>query len=143
MSVVTRIIGRIYGLLYPFLYRLSRGQISRLFGGGDVLLITTTGGESDKDHTIAIWYLRDMNSLILIASNGGRPEHPSWCLNLDKDPLCLVQILGSRVPMIAENVRLEERVVLWDRAIAMYPRYADLQKRTDRLFPLVRLKKAS
>lgn len=143
MSLVTRLTDRIYGLLYIPIYRLSRGRMSRLFGGGDVLLLTTTDRESGKGHTITIWYLQDVDSLILVASNGGRPEHPGYYLNLEKDPRCLVQVLGTRTAMIAEKVRPEDREALWERAIAMYPRYADLQQWTERLFPLLRLKKAS
>ncbi|MBI4298261.1 MAG: nitroreductase family deazaflavin-dependent oxidoreductase [Chloroflexi bacterium] len=139
MILFTRLIGR----NHVRVYRLSRGLIGHRYRGGTVLLLTTTGRKSGKRNTIATFYMRDADDIILIASNGGRPTHPNWYLNLKENPRCLVQAGVKKYEMTGKTVvDHKERESLWKRAVAFYPTYLDYEKRTERHIQLVRLNKA-
>ncbi|MBI4298628.1 MAG: nitroreductase family deazaflavin-dependent oxidoreductase [Chloroflexi bacterium] len=121
-----RFFRRLIGRNMVRIYSVTRGLMGHRWVGGTVLLLITTGRKSGKRRTIATFYMRDADSIILIASNGGSPTHPSWYLNLKKNPRCLVQVLGQKQEMSAETTAdPKERQALWERAVVFYPTYLD------------------
>ncbi len=126
--------------IHTFVYRLTGGRIGGRMVGSPVLLLTTVGRKSGKERTLPLLYLADDETIVLVASNGGAAKHPLWWLNLQAHPQARVQI-GSRIlPMTATAAEGEERNRLWSRLIAMYPEYANYQKRTPREIPVVLLR---
>ena len=61
----------------------------------DMLLLTTRGSRTGKPHTVPLLYLRDGDTLVVIASWGGRPDHPDWYRNLSSDPRATVQVRSN------------------------------------------------
>ncbi len=55
------------------------------------LLLTTTGHRTGKPHTVPLFFLEHDGSLIVVASNYGRADHPGWSANLLRDPVGRVQ----------------------------------------------------
>lgn len=102
-----------------------------------MLLLTTTGRTTGRQHTVPLLYLRDGDRLVVIASYGGRPNHPEWYRNLLADPNATVQILEETRPVQATTMTPEERSVWWPRVVAAYGDYAGYQSRTDREIPVV------
>ena len=51
-------------------------------GSFPCLLLTTTGRKSQMPRTTPLIYGRDGENYVVIASQGGRPTHPAWYLNL-------------------------------------------------------------
>lgn len=102
-----------------------------------MLLSSTTGRVSGRPHTIPLLYLEEEEALVLVASWGGRPDHPEWYLNLLADPRAIVQVRGRRWPVRARTADLQERARWWPRLVAAYPGYAGYQSRTDRAIPVV------
>ena len=125
---------------HTFIYRLSGGRIGGRIVGGPVLLLTTIGRKSGKERTLPLLYLTDGNTIVLVASNGGVAKHPLWWLNLQAHPQARVQIRSRTLNMTATVAEGEERNRLWSRLVAMYPGYADYQKRTPREIPVVLLR---
>ena len=107
----------------------------------DYLLLTTTGRKSGKRHTVPLLFLRDGADLAVIASFGGKPRHPDWYWNLVNDPNVSVQIDRERFAATAREADAEERGRLWPRAVAVWPDYAEYQKRTDRRIAVVILER--
>ena len=126
-----------WSALHRALYRVTGGFLGRRLVDNDMLLLTTTGHRSGRLHTVPLLYLRDGRSLVVIASYGGRPHHPSWYDNLVAEPAVEVQIRSERVPMVARTATPEERSHWWPRVIAAYEGYATYQSRTDREIPVV------
>ncbi len=124
---------------HTFVYRLSGGRIGGRMVGSPVLLLTTIGRKSGKQRTLPLLYLADGATIVLVASNGGAAKHPLWWSNLQANPQAKIQI-GPRIQtMTATLAEGEERNRLWPRLVAMYPGYADYQKRTPREIPVVLL----
>jgi deazaflavin-dependent oxidoreductase (nitroreductase family) len=126
--------------LNVWVYRLSRGKfMGRFPSGAPVLLLTTTGRKSRQRRTAPLLYLKDGNDFVIVASQGGAPQHPGWFLNLEADPKAEVEIGAERFPVTARRVSEDEKAALWPRLVAIYAPYDQYQRRTTRPIPVVRL----
>jgi deazaflavin-dependent oxidoreductase (nitroreductase family) len=123
--------------LHTLLYRATRGRIGRRLVDNDMLLLTTTGHTTGKKHTVPLLYLDTGSSLIVIASWGGRPNHPHWYQNLLANPMATVRILGQTLPVVARSATENERRLWWPRVVEAYDGYETYQSRTSREIPLV------
>jgi deazaflavin-dependent oxidoreductase (nitroreductase family) len=131
---------RTFGALNTWVYRLSGGKLlGRFAGGAPVCLLTTLGRKSGQPRTAPLLYLVDGDDFVVVASQGGAPQHPGWYLNLTARPSAQVQI-GARIfAVTARTVSAEEKATLWPRLVAIYKPYEAYQQRTTRSIPLVRL----
>lgn len=126
--------------LHTTAYRLTKGRIGRRFVNNDMLLLTTRGRRSGRDHTVPLLYLRDGADAIVIASWGGRDHPPHWYSNLEREPRVRVQIDGARYTAVAEPLDEPDRTTWWLRAVEAYDGYRRYQRRTSRVIPVVRLR---
>ncbi|MGB3633021.1 MAG: nitroreductase family deazaflavin-dependent oxidoreductase [Rubrobacteraceae bacterium] len=120
-------------------YRATGGKLGGKMQGSPVLLLETTGRKSGKVRTTPLLYLPDGGNMVIVASKGGATKHPAWWLNLRANPETKVQLGSRTIEVRAEETVGEDRGRLWRRLVAMYPGYADYQRRTDREIPVVRL----
>ncbi len=130
---------RRWSRLHTLTYRATGGLVGKRLVNNDMLLLTTTGRTTGEPHTVPLLYLRDEESLLVIASYGGRDRHPDWYLNLIVDPRVQVRTPRSRKRMTARTVGTDERQVWWPRVVDAYDGYAVYQNRTHREIPLVLL----
>ena len=134
---------RVASALNVLIYRLSCGKwLGRFPSGAPVCLLTTKGRKSGRSRTVPLLYLSDGNDFIVVASQGGRPQHPGWYFNLEADPSGELMMGSRHLLVTAQPVSEEERAQLWPRMIAIYPPFRDYQRRTTRLIPVVRLSPA-
>jgi F420H(2)-dependent quinone reductase len=115
---------------------VSRFGLARRIGDVPILLLTTKGRRSGRLRTVPVMYVPGEQP-VLVASNGGSPSHPSWYLNLAAEPHAEIEIEGRRERVVARTVTGEEREPLWRQAVALYPAYANYQRRADRQLPVV------
>lgn len=127
--------------LQVFLYRLTGGKIGGTFRGAPILLLTTIGRKTGKKRTTPLLYVSDGNNLTVVASNGGRPQDPSWFFNLKKNPEAEIQIKKNQSKVRAKQASPEDRAKLWSLLTKMYPTYNDYQKKTTREIPVVILER--
>jgi deazaflavin-dependent oxidoreductase (nitroreductase family) len=125
--------------LHKSVYRATRGHIGRRLVDNDMMLLTTTGRTTGVTHTVPLLYLVDDDDLVVIASYGGREEHPEWYRNLVVTPLVSAQILGETIALDARTMSQRERHAWWPRIVAAYADYEVYQSRTNREIPVVRL----
>ena len=59
------------------MYRETDGELGYLWNGVPILLLTTTGRNSGEARTSALIFGRDGDDLLVIASMGGAPRHPT------------------------------------------------------------------
>ncbi|MCA9647380.1 MAG: nitroreductase family deazaflavin-dependent oxidoreductase [Polyangiaceae bacterium] len=121
-----------------WVYKKSGGKLGgRFLGGAPVCLLTTTGRKSGEPRTTPLLYIRDGESVVVVASQGGMPKHPLWYLNLQAKPECEVQIRRETLKLKARTASPEERAKLWPRLLEMYSDFEDYQSWTDRVIPVV------
>ncbi|MER6424390.1 nitroreductase/quinone reductase family protein [Streptomyces sp. NPDC001137] len=121
-------------------FRAHRGRVGGPFEGGRLLLLTTTGARTGTPHTTPVGYLPDGGDRVLvIASAAGSPKHPDWYHNLLAHPRVTVE--SGVFTYEAEAVVLagEERERAWARAVGADPGWAEYQKKTERIIPVVAL----
>lgn len=116
-------------------YWASGGEDGHIWNGFDgkgrfpCLLLTTTGRSSGKARTTPLIYGRDGESYVVIGSQGGRPKHPNWYLNLQSDPRVEVQVKDDVFTAEARTADAEERARLWPMMAEIYPPYDDYQEK--------------
>ena len=114
---------------------------SSSLGGPGVLptlLLTTKGRKSGQPRPLPLIYGKASESVVIIASKGGMPDHPHWFLNLEADPTCEVQIAAEHRAAVARIARGEERDRLWAMMAKIYPPYDEYKaKAVPREIPVV------
>ena len=106
--------------------------------GLPVVIFTMRGAKSGKIRKIPLMRVEHDGAYAMVASQGGAPEHPRWYYNLKAHPDELtVQDGPEPFDATARELTGEERELWWQRAVAAYPPYADYQRKTDRLIPVL------
>jgi deazaflavin-dependent oxidoreductase (nitroreductase family) len=74
-----------------------------------VLLLTTKGARTGREHVTPLNFSRDGNRYIVMASKGGSVTHPDWYRNLVADPLVTVEADAERFTAKATTSEGAER----------------------------------
>jgi len=119
------------------LYRLSGGTIGGQARHMPVLLLTTIGRKSGKQHTTALVYMPDGNAFVVVASNGGQAKLPNWWLNLRQSKQASIEVGRKQLRVSIQEANPEERQRLWPRVIAYRAGHETYQERTPYPLPLV------
>jgi len=121
-------------------FRAHHGRVGGPFEGGRLLLLTTTGARTGTPHTTPVGYLPDGGEHVLvIASAAGSPKHPDWYHNLLAHPQVTVESGVFTYEAQAVVLAGEEREQAWARAVEADPGWAEYQKKTERIIPVVAL----
>jgi deazaflavin-dependent oxidoreductase (nitroreductase family) len=105
--------------------------------GVPTLLLITVGRKTGKHRRTALIYGRNGDDYLVVASQGGASQHPSWYLNLEANPEVEVQVGDERFTARARPATEDEKPDLWKTMTAIWPSYDDYQTRTDRQIPVV------
>ena len=106
--------------------------------GLPVAIFTTRGAKSGKVRKLALMRVEHGGAYAMVASQGGAPKHPGWYYNVTAHPdELMVQDGPEPFDALARELKGAERQEWWDRAVAAYPPYADYQRRTDRVIPVL------
>ncbi|WP_432015825.1 nitroreductase/quinone reductase family protein [Streptomyces hydrogenans] len=122
-------------------FRTNAGRLGGPFEGWVLLLLTTTGARSGREHTTPLGFVEDGDRLLVVGSAGGSDRHPDWYRNVLAHPTVTVETGGEsgvdtwRATAVAATGA--ERDALFARVVAVAPGYADYQKATDRVLPVV------
>jgi deazaflavin-dependent oxidoreductase (nitroreductase family) len=101
------------------------------------LILTVTGRRSGAPRTFGLIYGEYGDDYVIVGSKGGAPTHPAWYFNILANPDVQVQIRDRKFHAKARVAEGEERAKLWAMMSGLYSGYADVQQKTDRLFPVV------
>jgi F420H(2)-dependent quinone reductase len=105
--------------------------------GLPVIIVTNRGRKTGAIRKTPLMRVADGDNYILVASQGGAPEHPQWYHNLKADPNVEIRDKTKVQPMrVREVVDPAERERLWNIAVKAYPPYQDYQNKTSRLIPV-------
>jgi deazaflavin-dependent oxidoreductase (nitroreductase family) len=123
-------------------FRANGGKVGGPFQGGDLLLLTTTGAKSGREHIAPLGYVRDGDLLLVIGSAGGASRHPAWYHNLLAHPLVRVEVGTEVFEAIAVPAEGARRERLFEHVVRAAPGYADYQTQTTRILPVVVLERS-
>jgi deazaflavin-dependent oxidoreductase (nitroreductase family) len=111
--------------------------------GIPVVVVTSVGAKSGKLRKNPVMRVEHDGAYAVVASKGGAPENPVWYHNLVANPQVELQDGPQKWDMTVRQVTGDERAAWWDRAVAVYPDYADYAKKTDREIPVFVAEKSS
>ena len=141
---------RVYGVVQQPLdrvvYRLTRGRTtaSSWLAGVEITMLTTTGARTGLPRTLPVLGLADGDAVILIASNFGRPQNPSWYHNLRANPRATVVVDGIVRELVARELSGEERDRGYRRGEAIFPGFTHYERwAANREIPVLSLEPSS
>jgi F420H(2)-dependent quinone reductase len=111
--------------------------------GIPIVVVTNLGVSSGKVRKTPVMRVEHDGRYAMVASKGGAPEHPQWYYNLRANPLVELQDGPVKQDMTVREVSGAERDEWWQRAVAVYPSYADYQRKTSREIPVFVLEPAT
>jgi deazaflavin-dependent oxidoreductase (nitroreductase family) len=123
-------------------FRANDGKVGGMFEGKNVLLLTTIGAKSGEERLSPLAYTRDGDRYVVAASMGGAPKNPAWYHNLVANPKVTVEVgtekFEATATVIADRA---ERDRLYAGMIAHAEGFADYEKKTTRVIPIVVLER--
>ena len=127
---------RIFWRVHRAFMRFSGGRFGKV-GPMNALLLTTTGRKSGQRRDVTLNYLHDGDTYVVVASYAGEDRDPAWWRNLEAAPQALVTVDGKRMRARAREASGAERDRLWARLVEKDAAYAEYQRRTKRVLPVV------
>ncbi|MFD0745250.1 nitroreductase family deazaflavin-dependent oxidoreductase [Phytohabitans flavus] len=105
--------------------------------GRSMLLLTTTGARTGREHTAPMMFIPHGADLLVVASNAGAPNHPDWYRNLVAHPEVVVEVNGEKYEATAVVPGDGERDQIFAGVAERYPFFADHQAKVTRTIPVV------
>ena len=120
-------------------YERSGGQQANTLGdtGIPIVVVTLRGRRSGRLRKVPLMRVEHDGRYAMVASQGGAPTHPAWYHNLTNGPV-EVSVQDGAAVLVGRARELDgaEREEWWARAVAVYPPYAEYQRRTERRIPV-------
>lgn len=104
-------------------YVKSDGKKGHRWRGLPTLLLTTLGRKTGTLRRTALIYGRDGSNYLIVASNGGAPDHPLWYLNLVKTAEAEIQVGADKLVIRARTATAKDRPRLWQLMTGIFPHY--------------------
>jgi F420H(2)-dependent quinone reductase len=124
-------------------YESSGGTQGTTLQGVPVVVVTSLGATSGKLRKNPVMRVERDGVYAAVASKGGAPANPGWYRNLVEHPLVELQDGPSKGDYTVREAAGDERAQWWDRAVEVWPAYAEYQTKTDRQIPVFVLEPVS
>ncbi len=138
-----QILSRFGHSLDAFVHRISGGRwpsLAPFLFGFPTAALECVGARSGKTYLIPLVVIPDGSRVLLVASNWGRPRHPSWYYNLKKNPEVKLHFGGAARPYTARELHDEDEYSQkWEVAASLYAGYNAYRRRSGRRIPLFEL----
>lgn len=121
-------------------FRKNHGKVGGYFAGMDLLLLHTTGRKSKKAYVNPVAYHKQGDRIFVFASKSGADTHPDWYHNLKAHPNVEAEIGDKTVKARAVEVTGAERNEIYARQAKAVPGFAEYEKKTKRIIPVIELK---
>jgi deazaflavin-dependent oxidoreductase (nitroreductase family) len=108
-----------------------------MFASMPLLLLHHTGAKSGKSRINPLAYQSDGGRYVVYASKAGAPTNPDWYHNLKAQPDVTIEVGSDKMDAIAEEETGEERERLYNAMAEQAPQFAEYEKKTDRVIPVI------
>jgi deazaflavin-dependent oxidoreductase (nitroreductase family) len=120
-------------------FRANKGVVGGSFEGAPVLLLHTNGAKTDAERVNPMMYLDYEGRRFVFASKGGAPVNPDWYHNLVAKPTVKVEVGTETYEATATPVSRAERDRIYPVQAELFPGFAEYEKATTRVIPVVEL----
>ncbi|MEU6852049.1 nitroreductase family deazaflavin-dependent oxidoreductase [Actinacidiphila alni] len=120
-------------------FRANAGKVGGNFEGAPMVLLHTIGARTGAERVNPLMYLPDGDRYLIFASKGGADEHPAWYRNIVAHPDIEVEIGDERFAVHAEELKGAERDEKYAKQATLYPGFAEYEKKTSRVIPVIAL----
>jgi deazaflavin-dependent oxidoreductase (nitroreductase family) len=117
-------------------YENSGGAEGATLQGKPIILLTTKGAKTGKLRKTPLMRVEHDGEYAVVASLGGAPKHPVWYYNIKAEPHVELRDGAVSKDYTAREVFGEEKAQWWERAVQVWPDYAEYQTKTDRQIPV-------
>ncbi len=124
-------------------FRANHGKVGGNFEGAPMVLLTTTGAKSGQKRTNPLVSRPEGDVLYVFASKAGAPTNPDWYHNLQAHPEVEVEFGDETFSAVASRVEGPERDRIYAEQAEVFPGFADYEKATDRVIPVVELRRTT
>jgi len=126
-------------------FKRTSGPAQAKFMGFPVVLLTTVGAKTGREHTHVLGGFPDGDDAwLIVASKGGAATHPHWFLNLAKNPdQVWIQVGDRKLKAKVDCLQGPERAIAYERVVKVAPNYGGYRQKTDREIPVIRLTAAA
>ncbi len=111
--------------------------------GMDMLILHTVGSRTGQPRQSPLAWFPDaeQDGAWLIVASGGGKRNPDWHANMVAHPDHIsVELHGDEpIPVTQHHLEGDEREQAWKHIAADQPRYGKYQKKSTRIYPVVRL----
>jgi len=122
-------------------FRTNAGKVGGYFEGRTMLILHSTGAKSGQERTIPLVFQHVGDTWAIFASKGGDPKNPDWYHNLVANPDATIETGTDTVNVRARITEGDERDLIWEQQKVDVPSFADYEKATDRVIPVVVLER--
>jgi F420H(2)-dependent quinone reductase len=120
------------------LYEATEGREGGTLEGRPVVILTTIGAKTGNVRKNPVMRIKDGDTYVAVASNGGASSNPSWYRNLSAHPEVSLQDGATVYRLRAREAHGEEKARWWQVADRDWPRYAEFRiKAGDREIPVM------
>jgi deazaflavin-dependent oxidoreductase (nitroreductase family) len=116
-------------------FRANDGRVGGTFEGTPLLLLHHTGAKSGKSRINPLAYQSDGGRYVVFASKAG--ANPDWYHNLKAQPNTTIEVGGDTIDVAASEATGEERERLFRTQAERVPQFAEYEKRTGRVIPVI------
>lgn len=121
-----------------WLYRRTRGRITRLWRRRAIVL-TTTGRRTGRQRPVIVQVFPDGRELYVVAANSGLDRPPGWYFNLLAEPRVIGELDGTRLRLRATLLPEAVAASRWQRVLVTAPDYERYARRIGRIPPIFKL----
>ena len=124
-------------------FRANGGKVGGPMANMPLLLLHTTGAKSGQPRVNPLAYIPDSDRLVVAASKAGAPTNPDWYYNIAASPDVKVEVGADSFSAHATIVDEPERTELFAKMAARNPGFAEYERKTTRVIPVIALSRVS
>ena len=124
-------------------FRANDGKVGGHFENMTLLLLHTIGAKSGQPRLNPVATMADGDHYVIIASKGGAPTNPDWYYNIVATPEVSIEIGTEKFQARADVAPEPERTALFAKMAAQHPGFAEYERNTERVIPVIILTRVS
>jgi deazaflavin-dependent oxidoreductase (nitroreductase family) len=123
-------------------FRKNGGRVAS-FRAQPLLLLHHRGAKTRIERVNPLAYQELDGEYAVFASRGGAPRNPDWYHNLIANPDVTIEIGDETVEVQARVAQSQERERIWEEQKRRNPGFADYERKTSRIIPVVVLERVT